>query len=161
MSLISDSILPAGHSRQCFPQVFGTSVSQRCWNQFWYLFHSLFCSISVRWHSCSTESSAWPIQDLPHPSLHPFVSFMVWLWGFSTALKNALTCSTFCLVCIGGRSSMVSVDVSLVVPSMTLIALLCTLALPLFLGLVCSQCHWAPHSDTVGRDGIVQYPLHP
>ena len=76
----------------------------------------------------------WPIQDLPRPSLHPFVSFTAsWsgLWGFFTALKYALTCSTFCLVCIGGRSSinlMVSAGVSLVVLSMTYIALFCTLS---------------------------------
>ena len=47
------------------------------------------------------------------------------------ALKYALTCSTFCLVCIGGGSSMnlmVSVGVSLVVHSMTGIASFCTLS---------------------------------
>ena len=78
--------------------------------------------------------SAWPIQDLPRTSLHPFVSFTaLWsgLWGFLTALKYALTCSTFCLVCISGRSSMNlvgSVGVSLVVPSMTRIASFCTVS---------------------------------
>ena len=53
------------------------------------------------------------------------------LWWFLTALKYALTCSTFCLVCIGGRSSMnlmVSMGVSWVVPSMTRIASFCTLS---------------------------------
>ena len=55
--------------------------------------------------------------------MHPFVSFTAsWsvLWGFSTVLKYALTGSTFCLVCIGGRSStnlVVSMGMSLVVPS--------------------------------------------
>ena len=47
------------------------------------------------------------------------------------ALKYDLTCSTFCLVCIGGRYSMnlmVSMGVSLVVPSMTHIAMFCTLS---------------------------------
>ena len=47
-----------------------------------------------------------PIQDLPRPRLHPFVSFVAaWcgLWGFSVALKYALICSTFCLVCITFR----------------------------------------------------------
>ena len=47
------------------------------------------------------------------------------------ALKYALTCSTFCLVCIGERSGMnltVSVGVSLVVLSMTGIASFCTLS---------------------------------
>ena len=85
-------------------------------------------------HTCSTESSACPFQDLPHPSLHLSVSFMAswsWLWGFLMALKYDLTCSTFCLVCIGGRYSMnlmVSMGVSLVVPSMTHIAMFCTLS---------------------------------
>ena len=42
-------------------------------------------------------------------------SFLSGLWGFSTALKYTLTCSTLCLVSTGGRSSinfMVSVGVS-------------------------------------------------
>ena len=71
---------------------------------------------------------------LAPPSLHPFVFFMAsWdgLWGFLMALKHALTCSTYCLVCIGRRSSMnhmVSVGVSLVVPSMSYTALFCTLS---------------------------------
>ena len=41
------------------------------------------------------------MQDLPHPNLNPFVSFMAsWrgLQEFSIALKYALTCSTFHLV---------------------------------------------------------------
>ena len=70
-------------------------------------FPLLVCLRSVSWHTYSIESSAWPIQDLPRPSLHPFVSFTAFwsgLLGFSTALKYALTCSIFCLVCIGGRS---------------------------------------------------------
>ena len=48
-----------------------------------------------------------------------------------TEVQYNLTCSTFCLVCIGGRSSMnlvVSVGVSLVVQSMTRIASFCTLS---------------------------------
>ena len=64
---------------------------------------------AVSWHNCSIESSAWSIQDFPRPRLHPFVSFTAsWsgLWGFSTTLNYALTCFTFCLVCIGGRFSM-------------------------------------------------------
>ena len=81
---------------------------------------------SVSWRTCRIDPSAWPIQDLACPGLHPFASFTAsWsgLWGFSTALKYALTCSTFCPVCTGGRSSIsltVSVGVSLVIPSMTL-----------------------------------------
>ena len=40
------------------------------------------------------DSSAFPTQDLPRPSLQPFVSFMaLWseLWGFYIVLKYALT----------------------------------------------------------------------
>ena len=139
-----DSVLPAAHSRQCFPRFSGRSVSQRRRNRFGYLSHSLVCLSSIRWRTCSIESSAWSIQDLPRPSLHPFVSFTAscsWLWGFSTTLKYALTCSTFCLVCTGGRSSMnlvVSVGVFLVVPSMTRIASFCTLSV--FSRSVCHCC---------------------
>ena len=46
--------------------------------------------------------------------------------GIFDDTKYDLTCSNFCLVCIGGRSSMnimVSMDVSLVVPNMTRSAL--------------------------------------
>ena len=58
-----------------------------------YLSHSLVRFMSVSWH---TDCSAWPIQDLPCPSLHSFVSFMaLWsgLWGILMALKYDLTCS--------------------------------------------------------------------
>ena len=86
------------------------------------------------WHTYGIESSACPIQGSTYPSQHPFMSFTAW-WsrfgGFSTTLKYALTCSTFCLIFIDGRSSMnlmVSMGVSLVVPSMTCIALFCTLS---------------------------------
>ena len=75
-SLISDSVLPAGHSRHCFPKCSGSSVSYRRRNRFGYLSHSLVCLSSVSWHTYSTESSAWSIQDLPRPSLHPYVSFL-------------------------------------------------------------------------------------
>ena len=73
---------------------------------------------------CTIQSSAWPIQDLPRPRLHPFVH------GFMKWVVRILTWSTFCLVCIGGKSSMnlmVSEGVSLVVPSMNRIASFCTL----------------------------------
>ena len=131
-SMRSSTVLPAGHSRQCFPRFSGMSVSQRRRNRFGYLSHCLVCLSSVSWHTCRTESSAWSIQDLPRPCLHPFVSAS-WsgLWGFSTTLMYALTCSTFCLVCIGGRSSLnleVSVGVNLVVPSITRIASFRTLS---------------------------------
>ena len=84
-SLISDSVLSAGHSRQCFHKFSGRSVWKRRRNRLG-LYHSLVCLNSVSWHTCSIESSAWPIQDLPGPSLHPFVSFTAsWsgLWGSS------------------------------------------------------------------------------
>ena len=58
--------------------------------------------------------------------------------GISDRTEYALACSAFRLVCIGGRSSMnrmVSVPVSLVVPSVTVIALFCTLSS--FGGFVC------------------------
>ena len=58
-------------------------------------------------------------------------SFLSGLWGFSTALKYTLTCSTFCLVSTGGRCSinfMVSVGVSSAVPSVIRIASFCTLS---------------------------------
>ena len=62
------------------------------------------------------------------------------------ALKYALTCSSVCLVCISGRSSMnlvVSVDVSLLVPSITRIASFCStlagLSGPLLRDLIRSQ----------------------
>ena len=51
--------------------------------------------------------------------------------GYVAALKYALACSTFSLVCTGERSNMspmVSVGVSFMVPSMTLIALSYTLS---------------------------------
>ena len=74
---------------------------------------------------------------------------------------NMLWPVLLCLVCIGGRSSMnlmVSVIVSLVVPSMTRSALcpaLADLFVPLLWGQLRSQWHWAPHLDTVGRGGLV------
>ena len=74
--------------------------------------------------------------DLPACSNYPVqvpiaLSFLSGLWGCSTALKYALTCSTFCLVSTGGRSSinfMVSMGVSFAVPSVIRIASFCTLS---------------------------------
>ena len=59
--------------------------------------------------------------------------------GIFDGTKYDLTCSNFCLVCIGERSSMnimVSMAVSLVVPSTTRIASICTL--PSFSRFVCA-----------------------
>ena len=52
-------------------------------------------------------------------------------FSFCRALKYVLTCSTFCPICIGGRSTMnriVLAGVYLVVPSLSLITLFCTLS---------------------------------
>ena len=118
-----------------FPKCSGKSVTWICQNQFGSLSHLFFWLSSVHWHTFSIESSACP-------SLHPFVSFTsTWsrLWGiFFIALKYALTCSTFWLACIGGRSSMNfmgSVSVPVVVPSMTLTALF---TLSRFIRFVCA-----------------------
>ena len=57
-SFISESILPAGHSQQCFPKFSGRNVC---------------LGTSVSWHTCSIESSAWPIPfsiPLCHSQLH-------------------------------------------------------------------------------------------
>ena len=93
-------------------------LSFACWPFLTVLFQ-------VFWQECLTEmlESVWVpfpllgllecqlaylqywVLCLPHHSLHPFVSFVAsWsgLQGFSMALKYALTCSIFCLVCIGG-----------------------------------------------------------
>ena len=99
----------------------GICVSKRCWNQFGYLSIAWACLSSVSWHTCGMESCAWPNKDLTNP-----IPSWSGLWGFSMALKYA-----FCLVCVGGRSSMnlvVSVGVFFVVPGMTLIASFCTLS---------------------------------
>ena len=93
-------------------QVFWQVCLTETWELVGYLSHSLACLSSVSWHTCSTETSAWPIQDLLHPSLHLFVSFTAFwsgLWGFPTALKYAstvsiihqtLTITTGCLTCM-------------------------------------------------------------
>ena len=73
--LISDAVFPAGHSRQCFPKFSDRTVSKKRRNRFGYLSHSLVCLSSLSWYTCSTESSAWPVQGLPYPSLRPCVSF--------------------------------------------------------------------------------------
>ena len=118
----------------CWP--FSAALSQAFWKEcltempesVWVPSHSLVCLSSVNWYT----QQHWFL-CLTHLSLHPFKFFTAsWsgVWGFSAALKHALICCTFRLACISGRSSMncmVSVVVSLVVPSVTLIALFCTL----------------------------------
>ena len=127
-SLISEFVLLAGHSRQRLPKFSDRSVSEMYRTRSGYFSHSLVCWSCVSWYTCSTESSACPSQDLPPPPPPPpvvvFRGFMEWVVGiyiFYNA-EYALTCSTFCLVCTGGRSSMnlmVRVVLFLAIPSMT------------------------------------------
>ena len=78
-SLISDSVLPLAILRSAFPS-FLAGVSHRDAGIGFGTFPiPLVCLSSVSWHTCSFESSAWPIQNLPCPSLHPLVSS--WLCG--------------------------------------------------------------------------------
>ena len=51
------------------------------------------------WVLCETHPRLAPSQSA---SLCVFHGFVEWVVGISTALKYVLTCSTFCLVCIGG-----------------------------------------------------------
>ena len=85
-SLVSGSVFTCSPFWQCFPNFFGRSVSWRRRNRFGYLSHSLACLSSV-----SIESSAWPIQDLPHSisSLHPSIS---------QSRHTAAKCSEVCRV---------------------------------------------------------------
>ena len=138
----SDSVLPTGHSRQSFPSFLAGASHRDAGISFGTFPTPCFCLSSVSCHTCSILQY-WVLcltyARLARPSLHPFVSFAA-LWigcvcgggggGGLTALY-ALTCSTFCQVCIGGRSSknlMLSIGVSFVVPSMTRIASFCTLS---------------------------------
>ena len=107
--MISDSVLPAGHSRQCFPKFSDRECLIETPESVWALF-SLprlleFCQMAYLGYSVLYLTH----QDLPRPNLHPFVSFTAsWseFWRFLTALQYALTCSSFSLFCNGGRSSM-------------------------------------------------------
>ena len=80
----------------------------------------------VLWQGCPSQSASLCVFNSASWSE---------LWGFSTALKYALTCSNFCLVRIGGRCSMnlvVSMGVTLVVHSTGRIASFCTVNRPAF-----------------------------
>ena len=80
------------------------------------------------------------LSSIPHPSLMLSAttpSFITITFADDPQFQNSVppqqleTCSTFCLVCIGGKSRMnlmVSVDVSFVVPSMTRTTSFCTLS---------------------------------
>ena len=69
-SLISGSVLPAGHCRQCFPKFSGRSFSQRRRDQIGYLSHCLVCLSSISWHTCSIKSSD-PPKTCPVPVCIP------------------------------------------------------------------------------------------
>ena len=88
-SLISKSVLPDGHSRQCFPTLSGRKVSQSCRNRFGYIFHSLFCLHAKQ--LCSWQMPPVLFFCLAHPRLAPsfynIYGFMEWVvLIFHTAL---------------------------------------------------------------------------
>ena len=165
-SLISDSVLPA------LSRFSSRSVSQRCQNQLGYLSLSLVCLSSVSWHTCSIESSAWPIQDLPVPVCIPLC--LSWLHGVGcgdflqhwSMLRPAPLSVWFALV--GGLawtswSQWVCpwwFQVWLALLYSAFCPASADLSVLLLGGPVHSQWHWAPHFDTVGRGGV-QYPLQP
>ena len=75
----------------------GRSVSQRRRNRSGFISHSSACSSPASWHRLlfsSVDSSVRPTQDFLRPSL-PLFEFLTpsrsALWGFSAALKYALT----------------------------------------------------------------------
>ena len=67
-SLISDPVLPFWPFSTVLSQVFWqkclTEMPESVWVPF--LLLALVCLSSVSWHTCNTESSAWPIQDVPY-----------------------------------------------------------------------------------------------
>ena len=104
---ISAFTLSAGYSRPCLP----TCSNRGCWNRFGYFYPSWvllqFCQLAYSGDWLLSVGTA--VQDLLRPSLLLLV-FVTASWsglsGFSTTLKHALTRCTFCLVGVGGRSSM-------------------------------------------------------
>ena len=114
-------------------------------------FHSSLFQFSSRWCLCVLKSRytlhpvsplaylqyralSWtitrlaPYQSASHCVFHGFTEWAVVSFDGTEVCS---TCCTFCLVCTGGRSSMnrmISVGVSLVVPSMTRIASFRTLS---------------------------------
>ena len=104
-NLISEAISPAGHFWQCRCKFSGKGVSQRCWNQFGYLFHTWFARVL----------SAGKPQSAFHRVFHGFMEWVVEIF-YSTEMgfdllhflwpaPLSLTCSTFCLACTGGKLS--------------------------------------------------------
>ena len=84
--------------------------------------HSFVCLSSDKWHTCSTDRvfCLTNLRLFPYQSAAclPFTALWTGPWELSTAIRYALTRSTFCQVALVG--------VSLGVPSMTLIASFCT-----------------------------------
>ena len=162
-SLVSELALPAGHSRQRLQKFFdrgchtgaGISLDTFAVLEFYplpYLQYRLLCLIPLR--LAQSLSAAFGV----------FRGCMV--LGFSTALKCAVTYSTFCVACISRRSNMnrtVSVDVSFVVLSMTLLASVCTLSsladlsVTWLCGVVFSDTEQRAVCDTAGTDCFAQY----
>ena len=94
-NLISEAISPAGHFWQCRCKFSGKGVSQRCWNQFGYLFHTWFARVL----------SAGKPQSAFHRVFHGFMEWVVEIF-YSTEMgfdllhflwpaPLSLTCSTF------------------------------------------------------------------
>ena len=114
--MVPETDLSVSLSRQCLPKVCGRSV-------FGGILHSFVCLSSDKWHTCSTDRvfCLTNLRLFPYHSAAclPFTALWTGSWELSTALKYALTCSTFCQAALVG--------VSLGVPSMTLIASFCTL----------------------------------
>ena len=122
------------------------SVSQRCRNRFRYLSHSLVCLSSVSWHTCSTESSAWPIPNLPHPVCVPLCLSRL---SVCFALVESLAWTSWSQwVCSWWFR------VWLPLPRSALCPTLADLSVLLLWGLVRSQWRWAPRFDTVGKCGV-------
>ena len=73
-----NSILSASHSTVLSKFFVGTSVSQRCQNPVWapFLLLGLLKPSAGILAGLVMFSRSWPIQDLPHSSLHPFASSM-------------------------------------------------------------------------------------
>ena len=96
-SLISDSILPAGHSRKSFSKFFGRSASQRRRDRFGFLSHSMICLSSVSWHTCITESCSYlRLAPSQSASLCVFHRFMEWVVGFFYGTETCMLCGVGC-----------------------------------------------------------------
>ena len=171
-SLISDSVLPAGHLNSAFPS-FVAGVSHR--------------DTRIGLGTVSTPWFAWPLsagilavlspllapsKTCPIPVYIPLSLTASWngLWGWRlhwSMLWPAPLSVWFALV--GGLAWTSWTQwvcpwwfrAWLALPHSTLSPALVDLSVPLLWGPVHSQWHWVPCFDTVGRGGVVQYPLQP